>query len=214
MSQSSTLAKALSEIAELPLPPAAKSVSLETGAQLRQWLLSEANDKGLSYLIGHADDGVIWGKFEQNSLKTADEVTFSTSQKVNLPTLRLLTLQQCRVFGSAGETLLWQGSGGWRSRHISAEWEQPYLKSHNCLTEKQLLWGTHGKQQAGFTLLRDGSQGLKHAVPVTDEVIIKPADKGELLEPLRLIVRHYIDYESDGIARIFLSRLVKFISQK
>lgn len=53
--------------------------------------------------------------------------------------------------------------------------------------------------------MKDGSQGLKHAVPITD-IEVDKAEK--LVQPVRLTVYHYIDYGDNGIARIHLSRLV------
>ena len=61
-----------------------------------------------------------------------------------------------------------------------------------------------------FTLLRDGFQGLKHAVPLTKGIQIDNNEK--LASTIRLVVHHYIDYNDDGLARINLSRLVKLIT--
>jgi CRISPR-associated protein (TIGR03984 family) len=82
------------------------------------------------------------------------------------------------------------------------------------IEECQILWGTQkekGKQgedgeRNGFTLVSDGSQGLKHAVPLTN--IPFSQDKNNLYRPIRLVVHHYIDYDHSGVARIYLSRLV------
>lgn len=183
-------------------------VSFESDSQLVQWLESQAAEYHLDYLLAHADDGVIWGRFDQGELTIADQISFSN---VELPALRQMTLQQCWVFGQAGEVFLWPEGETWRSRHISNEWEKPYLKKEDCIEEAQLLWGTHATQQSNFTLLQDGSQGLKHAVPTTDGITLDPTDSKKLTEPVRLTVRHYIDYDAeDGMARIFLSRLVSF----
>jgi hypothetical protein len=53
-----------------------------------------------------------------------------------------------------------------------------------------------------FTLLRDGAQGLRHAVPVA--LAIGAAD-GKAT-PHRLLVRHYL--ADEDFARIVASRLV------
>lgn len=194
--------------------PEATSVPLDKG--LIHWLESQASEYGLTYLLAHADDGIIWGRFEPGAdvskLKTADEAGF---EDVNLPTLRLRTLQQCRLFGPQGEIFMWPGKGGgWRSRHISSDWEAPYIKAGDYIEEPQLLWGTHGNQRNGFTLLRDGSQGLKHAIPITQDIVFDADKSSKLTHPIRLVVHHYIHYEDDGVARIFLSRLVDFDLQK
>ena len=67
------------------------------------WLEKQAKDYHFNYLLAHAEDGVIWGKFENDKLKTAD-IVFPE----DCPKLRLLTLQQCRIFGESGEILLWK----------------------------------------------------------------------------------------------------------
>jgi hypothetical protein len=31
---------------------------------LKQWLIKQASESNLRYLLAHADDGVIWGRFD------------------------------------------------------------------------------------------------------------------------------------------------------
>ncbi|MFM6007395.1 MAG: CRISPR-associated protein Csx19, partial [Sphaerospermopsis kisseleviana] len=97
----------------------------------------------------------------------------------------------------------------WKSRIIKDD------SSIEHIPEKQILWGTQiekGKngengEQNGFTLLSDGSQGLKHAVPITD--LSNYFSKDKPYRPVRLNVKHYIKYDEEtGIGRIFLSRLI------
>lgn len=175
---------------------------------LEDWLKRKSKDYHLFYLLAHAEDGVIWGRFEmnQNCLITAREV-FPNG---NFPELRLNTLQQCRIFGKAGEVLLWKSNGNWRSRLIleTKVSELMAKKQIYLIPESHILWGTKGKENSeyGFTLLSDGSQGLKHAVPMTGINFDK--DDKKLKRPVKLEVHHYFYYDSDGVARIFLSRLV------
>ena len=194
---------------------ASVAASLANNQQLTDWIASQASSCQLSYMLAHADDGIIWGRFDpEGRLKTADQVFGAQPSQgaANLPLLRLLTLQQCRIFGPKGEVFLWKSGHEWRSRYISTDWEQSYLSNEDCIEEKQLLWGTKGIQKDGFTLLSDGSQGLKHAIPTTEGITFEPGSD-ELSAPARLAVRHYITYsECDGSARVFLSRLVDFIS--
>ena len=179
---------------------------------LMAWIEKKAKKLPGKYLLAHAEDGVIWGRFDNNRLTTADQVFDKDIFRVDLPKLRLNTLQQCRIFGENGEILLWRTDEGWQSRIIQDNSEVDYI------TEWQILWGTQeeiGKNNTdgkkyGFTLLSDGSQGLKHAVPLK-EITFKE-DKEKLHRPVRLLVRHYIDYNDSGIARIFLSRLVSLKS--
>jgi CRISPR-associated protein (TIGR03984 family) len=63
-----------------------------------------------------------------------------------------------------------------------------------------------------FTLVSDGSQGLRHAVPLQNIEFNKTE---KLYRPLYLVVRNYIDYDQQtGLARIYLSRLVSLKSRK
>jgi CRISPR-associated protein (TIGR03984 family) len=159
-----------------------------------EWLQKNAKDK--SYLLAHAEDGVIWGHFKDGNLVTSGEV-FSQCAK-----LRSHTLQQCRIFGEKAEVMLWKVGQNWKARSI----EDEHLSENDYIPENQILWGTKPEvelEEKGFTLVSDGSQGLKHAVPLTGINF-----QGKDSRPLRLTVRHYIDCDESGVARIYLSRLV------
>lgn len=179
---------------------------------LINWLQQMANQYHLKYFLAHAEDGVIWGRFNESyHLITADSVFSPEIFNIHLPKLRLLTLQQCRIFGETAEILLWKAQKTWKARIIKDD------SSVEHIPEKQILWGTQvekGKnaengEQNGFTLLSDGSQGLKHAVPITGLSNYFSEDKTQLYRPVRLNVKHYIKYDEEtGIGRIFLSRLV------
>ncbi|MGL5065420.1 MAG: type III-D CRISPR-associated protein Csx19 [Waterburya sp.] len=181
---------------------------------LKDWLKQQAQVYQLPYLLAHAEDGVIWGYFDIDSetLTSAREV-FS---ECNFPELRLKTLQQCRLFGEAGEVLLWNSNGEWRSRLIlqSKVLELIGQQKIGLIPEPQILWGTQAKNHGNFTLLSDGSQGLKHAVPIAVEQGYFSKDKNELYRPVKLEVNHYFCYDRDGVARIFLSRLVSLKKEK
>jgi CRISPR-associated protein (TIGR03984 family) len=170
--------------------------SLKTDDDLKDWIKAQAKEHKLQYMLAHADDGVIWGHFRTGKLSTSDAVLKQS------PPLRVITLQQCRIFGKDGEVLLWRTNNTWKARFLI----DPSDKEH-IIVERQLLWGTHGKKREleGFTCLKDGSQGLKHAVPFTE---IELDEDGKLIRPVRLVVHHFIDYDDDGLARIVLSRLV------
>jgi CRISPR-associated protein (TIGR03984 family) len=101
------------------------------------------------------------------------------------------------LFGEAGELLLWRADDGWLARLI-----QEHPSEGDPFDEYQLLWGTRETffPDVTFTLLREGAQGFHHAVPI--EV--------GLNQRVRLRVRHFIEYNPDGEARIALSRLVAF----
>lgn len=179
---------------------------------LKNWLEKKATEYELKYLLAHAEDGVIWGRFDDGKLTTAEKVFYPCECNIYLPKLRLLTLQQCRIFGNKAEVMLWQAGQNWQARLIQDE----HLSKEDYICEKQILWGTKAEVEPknGFTLLSDGSEGLKHAVPLAVEESYFSKDKKELYRPVRLEVNHYFCYDSDGVARIFLSRLVSLSKAK
>jgi len=174
--------------------------------ELCSWLEEQAKSYQLPYLLGHADDGVIWGRFDELNnwnLTTAEKIFHKPDFNVDFPKLRLLTLQQCRVFGENGELFLWQSGVKWKWRLIGKSEEDK-------ITESQILYGTQGKEREGFTLLSDGSQGLRHAVPLTGITFDKEGKK----RPVRLLVHHYITSDNTGIARIYRSHLVDLTTKQ
>ena len=177
-------------------------------ANLKTWLLKQASDHKLRYLLAHADDGVIWGYFSESKLAIAHDIFSQFPKLPQFPELRLSTLQQCRIFGVNSEVLLWRVGKEWRSRVIS---DPPTEKQNpDIIIEAQVLWGTQGDVKEGFTLLSDGQQELYHAVPLVD---IQFDDAKKLKRPARLKVKHYIEYDDDGLARLGLSRLVNLFAE-
>ncbi|HAN75612.1 MAG TPA: TIGR03984 family CRISPR-associated protein [Planktothrix sp. UBA8407] len=177
-------------------------------SDLVKWLEEKARQYELKYLLAHADDGVIWGQFRGENFQlvtSGDDHVFPQLAK-----FRLSTLQQCRAFGDKAEVMLWKVDKTWKARLINDEYLLKLKETYIC--EKQILWGTQPEAEKNdFTLVSDGSQGLKHAVPLPD---IKDKFK-EGKRPLRLTVRHYIDYDKEtGVARIYLSRLVDLYADK
>lgn len=165
---------------------------------LKKWLTEYNLTYNLTYLLAHADDGVIWGRFDNGKLTTAEKIFYPCDFNLYFPELRPLTLQQCRIFGLNGEVLLW------RISDKKFRWRFIGNPEEDKISESQILWGTNGIKKDNFTLLWDGSQGLKHAVPFIDIEL-----KGDrLVQPVRLVVHHYITYDVEGVARIYCSRLV------
>lgn len=184
------------------------------------WLQKQAIDHKLVYLLAHSDDGVNWGRVQAGKLITSHEA-LQACDVINrddraraeieaahaaCPPLRAVTLQQARLFAEAAELLLWRdGDNEFHARLIRDEADADKAAWIESFDEPQLLWGTHSIQLDGdFTLLSDGVQGLRHAVPES----LKLA--GERLT--RLIVRHYLARED--FARIAVSRLVKLEVEK
>jgi CRISPR-associated protein (TIGR03984 family) len=166
------------------------------------WLAGYAQQYNLRWLLAHADDGVIWGEVRANSLALSN-ITFDhvSSQTRVSPDLRAQTLQQLRLFGAAGELLLWRVENGFAARWLmDVDSVEP-----DCMEENYLLWGNRSEaDRDGFFLLTEGKQGLRHAPP------LKPETKGDHRELKRLsfTVRHYLAYDEDGQAFIHMSRLV------
>ncbi len=181
--------------------PLCKSLEAPINLNICEWLEQQHEEYKLKYLLAHAEDGVIWGEFRDSQLVTADS-TFS-----HLPKLRSCTLQQCRAFGENAEVMLWQTDEGFQARLIQDE------KDTYSIPEHQILWGTKADEvRNGFTLVSDGGQGLRHAVPLKDIEFDKTQ---KLYRPLRLTVHHYIDTDEEtGLARIYLSRLVNLTTKK
>lgn len=174
--------------------------------KLGNWL--KTRDK---ILLAHADDGVIWGKEENDTLVTSHTIVPEFS-----PKLRAETLQQCRLFNVEGELLIWRDETGFRARLIQDK-EVPKQEGEvEAFDEEQMLWGTYRDaicSRDGFTVVYEG-QGLHHAVPLspnilTEECFGKEREEHKRKRPLRLTVRHYVEYDKNGFARITLSRLVK-----
>lgn len=159
----------------------------------RQWLQQKANEY-MPYLLAHADDGVIWGKLDENGKLVLSSDIFAEVKVL----LRAKTLQQARLFGPVGELLLWRVDQGFAARLITDGSVPP--PSDDAFEETHYLWGEGMKSKSGFTLMHEGQEGLRHAVPLN-------ANQGRVV----LKVRHYIDYDNQDQAYISLSRLVNLI---
>jgi CRISPR-associated protein (TIGR03984 family) len=188
------------------VPTRARATPVEpAGAEtdLIGWLTAQARAHGLDTLLAFADDGVIWGKVAED-LRTAPEVPGSPA-----PKLRPETLQTAHLFGAQAEVRLWRDAeGDWRAvllHEVAADADAPWTAAFD---EQQIVWGTDATPAAdGFSVLRDGAQGLAHAVPRRVE-----GRFSEDKRPLRLKVRYYLgDDETTGFTRIVAVRLVKLL---
>ncbi|MDZ4720650.1 MAG: CRISPR-associated protein Csx19 [Roseiflexaceae bacterium] len=185
----------------------ASNTKKDTG--LRTWLTAQAvalvknhKDKRC-WLLAHCEDGVIWGE-----LCSLGKLHLSCEA---FPTLKLSlrwdTLQQARLFGEAGELLLWCGPQSWQARVLN---EVPGGEADGYIDEEHLLWGyaRDGETLArkdGFVQLSEGSQGIIHAPPLGDAT---PHE----MQRASLKVRHYLGEDGAGVARITHSRLVRLCS--
>ncbi len=159
------------------------------------WFQEQTSVGDDAWFLAHADDGVIWGQIREGQLLTSDSVFPQVS-----PPLRAITLQQARLFGQSAQVQVWRGRDGFKACRL----QDCQDDGAEAFDETHILWGTHVEAQAqGFTLVADGHQGLRHAVPLK----VEDAAFGRG-RPLRLVVRHYLTYDGDGQVRITLSRLV------
>lgn len=169
--------------------------TITTQADFVGWLAEHTKNPELMWLLAHALDGVIWGRFEHGRLITSHEADGT------LPALDFDTLIQCRIFGATAEVMLWKNG-----THV---WQQTVLTdSAEFIDEEQMLWGDHGKDIGqGFTLLSDGSQQLHHAVPI--EMSQLSFNRTPVHRPVRLKVRHLLSEDTQtGAVFIRASRLV------
>jgi CRISPR-associated protein (TIGR03984 family) len=182
-------------------PAVVEPITVGDISDVKDSLQTQAREHQLKWLLAHADDGVIWGKLDENGqLITSDSVAPNVS-----PALRSETLQQARLFSENAELLLWRdGDNQWRSRLIRKPLDGETPTFTDAIDEPQMLWGTHPQPpDNGFTLMNDGAQGLRHAVP-----LVVSGTFDEQTRPLRLWVRHYVGEDANGFARIVASRLV------
>lgn len=174
-----------------------ESVTLPDGSETAvwgQWLKQSAASNGIKSpkmtLLLHADDGVIWGQLEGDTLALSSEAFPDIVGVV----LRSKTVQQLRLFSEAGELLIWRDSAGFKGRVVTAAVDTA-VGAENCHDEDYLLWGEKSEDpQNGFTLLREGARELLHAPPGSGQ-------SGSMK------VRHYIQYDKAGQAYVALSRV-------
>lgn len=163
-------------------------------AALCDWLAAEATTRSLRWLLAMSDDGVNWGYVQDNQLLLSHD-----DFPVYSPPLRVITLQQVRLFGEGGELFIWRTGSGFAGRFLGDADDQQHID------ETYLLWGTQreGLGEHGFTLLAE-QDGMRHAPPPC-ELTFDPQS-----QRLALRVRHVIDFDGDGQARVAASRLCGF----
>lgn len=174
---------------------------------VRGWLEAQAAEYNLKCLLAHADDGVIWGRVNDDKTLVTSDSAFSQVS----PPLRLETLQTARLFSKEAELLLWRdGDNKWHARLIKDAAKPEEALWRDSLDEPHILWGTDpGSSVDNFTLMSDGAQGLCHAVPLVVNPPVGKKGFDEQSRPLRLWVRHYVQEDDNGFLRIVASRLTK-----
>ncbi len=158
----------------------------------RAWLAARAKQYGLTFLLAHVETGVIWGKYDGTTLAlSSDQGVF---QRDGLE-LDAQILHDARLFGLAGELFVWQVAPDKFAARLIADGA---VKQPDDIEEVQWLWGAGAETRGDFTQMQEGQQGLRHAPPMGADAKTR----------LGLRVRHYVEYDSAGRARIALSRLV------
>lgn len=182
-------------------------IPIEPQVDLTAWLQTQAKTYNCQWLLAHSLDCVIWGKFEHTKLQLGCD-----PQK-----LRFETLQQCRIFGSAAEVLLWSNASSWQAVAITDPADPT-----EYIDEWQMLWGIAGepsKTLSGFTTLTDGIQGMQHTLPLLfepqDRYFGQVDDQQPKHRPARLLVRHILDFDPNtAAAYIRASRLVELSAKE
>lgn len=204
MTRESTAVRSIHRQPALVLPCVVPALEDDQG--LIAFLEKQAKTHNLRWLLAHLDDGVSWGRFDPEQdrlLVSRDAAAGNATAARYCPPLRVLTLQQARLFAPHAEWLLWRVPGEpWQARllHDARAGEIPDWEE--CFDEAQWLWGTYAYSlPEGFSLLEHGERGLRHILPY--------ALSGDLSRPPRLQVRHYLT--RDGLAQVDASRLCDLI---
>lgn len=184
-----------------------EQVTPPEGIPLEDWFCQQTKlEEG--WLLAHASNGVIWGRLTSEDGKKRLTLSSKAGFEELKAELDYETLEQARLFNETGELHLWRTPEG----RFEARWltDGP---TQDHINQPYLLWGTKiVKRQNGFTLVRDGQEGLLHAVP--GEWPLEIFDKKERKRPLALMVRHYIKYDEMGQAYFAASRLVRLQKTK
>jgi len=174
-------------------------------SELRAWFIEQGQGmEGQPYLLAHADNGVIWGRLDGETLVLSGDVFPGVS-----PKLIWTTLQQARLFSADQEVRVWRDGDG---RQVARRITEREDVEGDAFDESYVLWGTQviGDPAEGFTKVSEGRRGLHHAVPIVVPVqafVEEPPSRR--WRPLRLYVRHYLRYDEDtGQAYVALNRLL------
>jgi len=162
------------------------------------WFAAQPSLGDETWLLAYAEDGVIWGKLEHGKLALPQTDT---------PPLAPLTLLEARLFGETGEIHIWRTDDGFRACRVTE-----HASEFGAFDEWQRLWGTEADGTSnpgdGFTLLVDGQEGLRHAVPID----VRPhhfTKRHPRFQPALIQTHHYFQVdEKTGVTSIALSRLV------
>lgn len=173
------------------------------------WLCQQAQPDDI--LLVTQTDGVIWGvPTEATGWATSSDIPNSGSPASNAE-----LVWEARLFNARREVLVWRDNSHWQARTIADEVNADlnsappdFCEYDFCeyYDEHYLLWGTTGvtaqTKGAGFLIVCEGAQGIRHAPPSSDPNLNVSAARR-----LCLRVRHYL--APDEIARTVATRLVE-----
>ncbi len=191
--------KALRELVEGKTYITDLTSSLASRPDVVNWLQTQAVAGDI--LLAHAENGVVWG------ISTANGHWVTSSGVVaSSPALCTDLLWDARLFNAMREVFVWRdGDGVWHAREIKegVAGTPDYIEWYD---ETQLLWGDRSQQvmkdAINFTVLSEGAQGLRHALPLEAlNITARPGGKTRIA----LQVRHYL--AQDDVARVVASRL-------
>jgi len=185
-----------------------------TTAALIGWLEGQPALGKTTWLLAHAEDGVIWGKLVDGRLKLSSQLAES------LPQLRSETLLEARLFGELAEVHLWRVDNGWCACRVEDQMGtgDAFDEAHRLwgvridLAKAQQLWDKQSNgTKAGFTLVVEPGAGIAQAVPIeiAAAAFARPGTDFDQYSPLVLTCRHYLAYDAmTGEAKIVANRLV------
>jgi CRISPR-associated protein (TIGR03984 family) len=176
------------EILKISCHKQALEVNITSTDELLKCLVENIAGLGADiYLLAFADDGVVWGKFENETLKYSTPLNF-------------ITLQTLHLFGDKGELRIWRVEDILKGSLLIDAPE----KDGEAYDISYMLWGTQVDESGKtFSIVSDGRQGLRHAVPL-------PLKVSDTLHgrPLRITVRNFLSEDETGQVFVDCSRLL------
>ncbi len=157
-----------------------------------------------TWALAHCDDGVTWGRHHSDAgiWRLGSQAVPQVS-----PPIRRRSLQQLRIFGEAGEVLIWSDDGGFRGR-LLRETDPPAGRSDEAdplrpYDESRILRGDH--------ILTLCDHAFTHVADVagTEQVLPLVVSRDDLrARRVRLSVSHYWQQDAgSGAVRVAASRL-------
>jgi len=170
----------------------------EVDSDLKDWLTKKAESLGSPvWMLAFADDGVLWGKLN-------DQKILLTSGSLNW-----IKLQTLHLFGKLGEFRLWRVGQQFAGCLILDCAGLADSENEPWFDRGYVLWGTQVDIPGDdFSVISDGRQGLRHAVPLRLNKQTRLSS-----HPLRILIRNYLAEDQDGQVYVCCSRLLSVINQ-